>query len=156
MNYGNEARRDLFQDNRTVLTSTPLRGSPNSFHSDQSSSHSGTKFNSTPSPLRFSSPSNSPTFSPTSPTYSNNFPDLGARARARTPQSPCLADFITTKSGSQKNRKRIKPTQLMSVMATPNIQVSDGIYVAECIDMVNNIIVLYFIDNSSTTISCSM
>lgn len=40
----------------------------------------------------------------------------------------------------------------MSVMATPNIQVSDGKYVAECIDMVNNIIVFYFIDNLSTYI----
>lgn len=60
---------------------------------------------------------NSPSFSPQSPNYSDSFPDLGgSRGRHRASYTPCLGNFIVAKPASQKNRKRIKPTQLTAVL----------------------------------------
>lgn len=76
----------------------------------------GKSNNTSGSSQRTSPASNSPSFSPSSPKYSESFPGLGSRGRHRPPQSPCLGDFIITKPTSQKGSKRIKPTQLTTVI----------------------------------------
>ncbi|XP_054259252.1 protein disks lost [Macrosteles quadrilineatus] len=149
-NSGLELRKDTHGstafDGRNILTSTPVRprrnssrndqftlSPPGSFHSDQSShsqtprSSKSSRFNSSSGLHHFSpNSSQSPPFSPSSPQYTDSFPDLGAKSRQRTPQSPCLGDFIKTKPASQKTRKRIKPTQLTTPEKDASTECSKG------------------------------